>query len=57
MYLESDPTVFYRNGVKMIALREEGKENFNEIPYSLYEKNKERRLITIGRLFSIYVYY
>lgn len=41
MYLESDPTVFYRNGVKMIALREEGKENFNEIPYSLYEKIKK----------------
>lgn len=39
--LESDPTVFYRNGVKMIALREEGKENFNEIPYSLYEKIKK----------------
>lgn len=38
------PIIFYKDGVEMIALREEKNPDFTVIPYSLYYKIKEGTL-------------
>lgn len=38
------PTVFCKDGVKMILLREDKQEDYTQIPYSLYKAIKDNKL-------------